>query len=266
MERTDSNNSADLQWMRTTLERAYDAGAGDEEVDAAEVNRAAGALIESLGTGMIRVAEPQGHRWSVNVWIKKGLLLAREMEGLLSREAGRYIASDISVKHTKSIGLAAFIDEGVVMEEGVLIGECAQIGKRVHFSTDVKLGGMLEPVDASPVIIEDDVHISGGCGIYDGTLVRRMAVLGAGVILTRSIPVYDVVKGDVLLSVKDRPLEIPDGAVVVPGTRRVDGEWGAVHGLGLQCQIIVGYRDEGTSARASLAEAVLRPEQFRGGS
>lgn len=266
MERTESNNSADLQWMRTTLERAYDERPGDEEVDPGEVKRAAGALIESLGTGGLRVAELQGHRWSVNVWIKKGLLLAREMEGPLSQEAGRYIASDISVKHPNSIGLAVFIDEGVVMEEGVLIGECAQIGKRVHFSTDVKLGGMLEPVQASPVIIEDDVHICGGCGVYDGTLVRRMAVLGAGVILTRSTAIYDVVKGDVLHSAKDRPLEIPDRAVVVPGTRKVEGEWGAVHGLGLQCQVIVGYRDEGTSALTSLEEVVFRLGQFRGGS
>ena len=266
MERTESNNSADLQWMRTTLERAYDEGPGDEEVDPGEVNRAAGALIDSLGRGELRVAEPQGHRWSVNVWIKKGLLLTREMEGLLSQEAGRYIAPDVSVKHPNSIGLAAFIDEGVVMEEGVLIGECAQVGKRVHFSSDVKLGGMLEPVQASPVIIEDDVHISGGCGIYDGTLVRRMAVLGAGVILTRSTSIYNVVKGDVLHSAKDRPLEIPDGAVVVPGTRKVDGEWGAVHGLGLQCQIIVGYRDEEVSAQSALAESVFRLEQFGEGS
>jgi 2,3,4,5-tetrahydropyridine-2-carboxylate N-succinyltransferase len=266
MERTESNNSADLQWMRTTLERAYDKGPGDEEVDPGEVNRAADALIELLGTGRLRVAELQGHRWSVNVWIKKGLLLALEIEGLLAQEAGRYIAPDVSVKHPNSTGLAAFIDEGVVMEEGVLIGECAQVGKRVHFSTDVKLGGMLEPVQASPVIIEDDVHINGGCGIYDSTLVRRRAVLGAGVILTRSTSIYDVVKGDVLHSAKDRPLEIPDGAVVVPGTRKVEGEWGAVHGLGMQCQIIVGYRDEEVSAQAALAESVFRLDQYGEGS
>jgi 2,3,4,5-tetrahydropyridine-2-carboxylate N-succinyltransferase len=242
--------------MRTTLERAYHAGPGDDEVDPVEVNRAAGALVETLGTGGLRVAELQGHRWSVNVWIKKGLLLARTVDGLLSQGAGRFIASDVSVNHPNSIGLGAFIDDGVVMEEGVLIGECAQVGKRVHISTDVKLGGMLEPVDAGPVIIEDDVHICGGCGVYDGTLVRRMAVLGAGVLLTRSSFVYDVVKGDVLHSAQERPLEIPDGAVVVPGTRKVDGEWGAVHGLGLQCQIIAGYREEGTSAAAALAAAL----------
>lgn len=249
-------NSADLQLMRTTLERAFELGLDGEGIDPGEVRSAAQALIQALESGAIRVAEPQGYRWSFNIWVKKGLILSMGLEGIEVTGRGIFKHDGSDVTPLSRVNVGAYIDEGVVVGPDVLIGACTQLGKRVYLSAAVKLGGMLEPVEAPPVIVEDDVFIGGGCGVYEGTVIHRRAVLAAGAVLTGSTPVYDAVKGDILRPASDRRLEIPEGAVVVPGTRRLDGEWGAVHGLSLQSHIIVGYRDEGVDAHTALKKGL----------
>jgi 2,3,4,5-tetrahydropyridine-2-carboxylate N-succinyltransferase len=152
------------------------------------------------------------------------------------------------------INVGAYVDEGTMIDSHALVGSCAQIGKRVHLSAAAQIGGVLEPVGASPVIIEDDVLVGGNCGVYEGTLVRTRAVLGAGTILTRSTPLYDIVHGQVYRATDDTPLEVPEGAVVVPGSRAVTkakaGEWG----ISLYTPVIVKYRDEKTERGVELEE------------
>jgi 2,3,4,5-tetrahydropyridine-2-carboxylate N-succinyltransferase len=144
-----------------------------------------------------------------------------------------------------------------MIDSHALVGSCAQIGERVHLSAAAQVGGVLEPVNASPVIIEDDVVVGGNCGVYEGTVVRARAVLGAGVILTRGTPVYDLVRETVLRATPEHPLEIPEGAVVVPGARRVASAFGEREGLSLQTPVIVKYRDDRTDTATAL-EAWLR--------
>jgi len=256
MDKNQPDSSADLQWIRTTLENAFERGLDGEGVIREEVGEALGALLVCLEAGAVRVAEPQGHRWSVNTWVKKGLLVGLRIGEVIAPGAGVHMGTGVIVLPHSHIDTGVYLDEGVLVEPHVLVGSCAQVGRRVHLGAAVQLGGMLEPVEARPVIIEDDVMIGGGCGVYEGTIVRRRAVLAAGVVLTASTPVYDIVKGDVLRPAFDKPLEIPDGAVVVAGARKLEGEWGAVHGLSLQSQIIVKYRDEDTDPLAALEEGL----------
>jgi len=155
------------------------------------------------------------------------------------------------------INVGAHVGRGTMVDSHALVGSCAQIGERVHLSAAAQIGGVLEPINASPVIIEDDVTVGGNCGVYEGTVVRSRAVLGAGVILTRGTPVYDLVRETVHRGSADRPLEIPEGAVVVPGARRVTSAWGEGQGLSLQTPVIVKYRDDKTDAATAL-EAWLR--------
>jgi 2,3,4,5-tetrahydropyridine-2-carboxylate N-succinyltransferase len=144
-----------------------------------------------------------------------------------------------------------------MVDSHALVGSCAQVGKRVHLSAAAQLGGVLEPINASPVVIEDDVMVGGGCGVYEGTIVRSKAVLAAGVILTRGTPVFDLVRETIYKGSADQPLEIPEGAVVVPGSRAVKSGWGAEQQLGIQAPVIVKYRDEKTDLATTL-EAWLR--------
>ena len=141
-----------------------------------------------------------------------------------------------------------------MIDSHALVGSCAQVGERVHLSAAAQIGGVLEPVNASPVVIEDGVMVGGNCGVYEGTVVRRGAVLGAGVILTRGTPVYDLVRETVYRGSADRPLEIPENAVVVPGARQVSAEWGRREGLALQTPVIVKYRDEKTDIATTLEQ------------
>jgi 2,3,4,5-tetrahydropyridine-2-carboxylate N-succinyltransferase len=144
-----------------------------------------------------------------------------------------------------------------MVDSHALVGSCAQVGARVHISAAAQVGGVLEPINASPVILEDDVIVGGNCGVYEGTIVRAKAVLGAGVVLTRGTPVFDLVNETVYRATPDKPLEIPAGAVVVPGARNVKGGWGAEQGLSLQTPVIVKFRDERTDLATAL-EAWLR--------
>jgi 2,3,4,5-tetrahydropyridine-2-carboxylate N-succinyltransferase len=155
------------------------------------------------------------------------------------------------------VNVGAWIGAGTMVDSHALVGSCAQIGERVHLSAAAQIGGVLEPVNASPVVIEDEVLVGGNCGVYEGTIVRARAVLAAGVILTRGTPVYDLVNERIVRGDAERPLEIPSGAVVVPGARRVSTGWGAEQGIALQTPVIVKYRDERTDVATAL-ESWLR--------
>ena len=155
------------------------------------------------------------------------------------------------------VNVGAYVGRGTMVDSHALIGSCAQIGENCHVSAAAQIGGVLEPVNAGPVVVEDDVLVGGNCGVYEGTIVRHRSVLAAGVVLTRGTPVFDLVKETVYRATADAPLEIPEGAVVVPGSRAIRSGWGAEQGLGLQAPVIVKYRDEKTDLATTL-ETLLR--------
>jgi len=181
----------------------------------------------------------------------------RIVPGGSSIRDGAYVGAGVICMPPMFVNVGAYVGEGTLIDSHALVGSCAQIGQDCHLSAAAQIGGVLEPVGALPVIIEDDVMIGGNSGVYEGTIVKKGAVLGTGTILNRSIPVYDLVR-DVVHSAKDdRPLIIPENAVVVPGSRAVSNAVGAKWGLSLQCAVIVKYRDEKTGARVQL-EDLLR--------
>lgn len=242
----------------------------------------------ALTRGEIRAAEKKNGRWQVNVWVKQGILLGfrlgelaqmsggeclsfvdkdtfparkfapadhvRVVPGGSSVRTGAYVAPSVICMPPMYINVGAYVDEGTMIDSHALVGSCAQIGKRVHVSAAAQIGGVLEPVNAAPVIIEDDVLIGGNCGVYEGTLVRTRAVLGAGTILTRSTPIYDLVHGQVLRANENGTLEVPEGAVVVPGSRAVKKGQAAEWGISLYTPVIVKYRDEKTDRGVGLEE------------
>jgi 2,3,4,5-tetrahydropyridine-2-carboxylate N-succinyltransferase len=181
----------------------------------------------------------------------------RIVPGGSSIRDGVYIAPGVVCMPPMFVNVGAYVDEGTMIDSHALVGSCAQIGKRVHLSAAAQIGGVLEPVGAVPVVIEDDVLVGGGCGVYEGTIVRERAVLAAGTILTGSTPVYDLVREKIYQRTPEAPLEIPAGAVVVPGSRNVRGEVGKAWGLSLYAPVIVKYRDEKTE-RAVQLEDYLR--------
>jgi len=241
-----------------------------------------------LTRGEIRAAEKVGGGWKVNVWVKQGILLGfrlgelaqmgsgeclsfvdkdtfparkfavtdrvRVVPGGSSVRLGAYVAPSVICMPPMFINLGAYVDEGTMIDSHALVGSCAQIGKRVHLSAAAQIGGVLEPVRASPVIIEDDVLVGGNCGVYEGTLVREKAVLGAGTILTRSTPLYDLVRGEVYRATSENNLEVPEGAVVVPGSRAVSKGKAVEWGVSLYAPVIVKYRDEKTEKGVELEE------------
>jgi 2,3,4,5-tetrahydropyridine-2-carboxylate N-succinyltransferase len=150
------------------------------------------------------------------------------------------------------INVGAHVGTGTMVDSHALVGSCAQVGERVHLSAAAQIGGVLEPVNASPVVVEDDVIVGGNCGIYEGTVVRTGAVIGAGVVLTRGTPVFDLVNEKVYRGSAEKPLEIPSNAVVVPGARKVSSSWGMSEGLSLQTPVIVKYRDDKTDSATAL--------------
>jgi 2,3,4,5-tetrahydropyridine-2-carboxylate N-succinyltransferase len=241
-----------------------------------------------LTRGEIRAAEKIGGEWKVNVWVKQGILLGfrlgdlaqmgsgeclsfvdkdtfparkfavsdrvRVVPGGSSVRVGAYVAPSVICMPPMFINAGAYVDEGTMIDSHALVGSCAQIGKRVHLSAAAQIGGVLEPVNASPVIIEDDVLVGGNCGVYEGTLVRTRAVLGAGVILTRSTPLYDLVRGEVYRATSQNALEVPEGAVVVPGSRAVNKGKAADLGVSLYAPVIVKYRDDKTERGVELED------------
>ena len=246
-------------------------------------------LRVALEAGAVRAAEPDSSTptgWRVNAWVKRGILLGfrlghlatsgdglsfvdkhtyparrftaeqgiRVVPGGSAVRAGAYVAKGVVCMPPMYVNVGAYVDEGTMVDSHALVGSCAQIGKRVHLSAAAQVGGVLEPVNASPVILEDDVLVGGNCGVYEGTIVRRKAVLAAGTVLTRGPPVYDVVKGEVLRADGEQPLVIPEGAVVVPGARAVTKGKAAEWGLSVYTPVIVKYRDEKTELSSALEE------------
>jgi 2,3,4,5-tetrahydropyridine-2-carboxylate N-succinyltransferase len=245
---------------------------------------------DALTRGEIRAAEKRGNHWKVNVWVKQGILLGfrlgevakmgsgeclsfvdkdtfparkftvadkvRVVPGGSSARLGAYIAPSVICMPPMFINVGAYVDEGTMIDSHALVGSCAQIGKRVHLSAAAQIGGVLEPVNAAPVIIEDDVLIGGNCGVYEGTLVRSRAVLGAGTILTRSTPLYDLVNGEVYRASDENPLEVPQNAVVVPGSRAVNKGKAKDWGISLYAPVIVKYRDEKTDRGVELEDCL----------
>ncbi|HEY6769775.1 MAG TPA: 2,3,4,5-tetrahydropyridine-2,6-dicarboxylate N-succinyltransferase [Candidatus Sulfotelmatobacter sp.] len=241
---------------------------------------------DQLTSGAIRAAEKIDGKWTVNTWVKQGILLGfrlgelsdmtaglsfidkdtfparqfaaadriRVVPGGSSVRLGAYVAPGVICMPPMFINAGAYVDEGTLVDSHALVGSCAQIGKRVHISAAAQIGGVLEPVNASPVIIEDDVLVGGNCGVYEGTLVRTRAVLGAGTILTRSTPLYDLVRGDIYRATAEAPLEVPENAVVVPGSRAVTKGAGAEWNLSLYTPVIVKYRDAKTDRALELEE------------
>jgi 2,3,4,5-tetrahydropyridine-2,6-dicarboxylate N-succinyltransferase len=234
--------------------------------------------------------------WRVNAWVKCGILLGfrvgvieamngvhpvggsilsfvdkgtyparrfspedgvRVVPGGSSVRSGAFVSKGVVMMPPAYVNVGAYVDEGTMVDSHALVGSCAQIGKRVHLSAAAQIGGVLEPVNASPVIIEDDVLVGGNTGVYEGTIVRKRAVLAAGTILTRGTPVYDVVNGTILKATAETPLIIPEGAVVVPGSRAVTGGYGKQMGLSVYTPVIVKYRDEKTDLSTTL-EDLLR--------
>jgi 2,3,4,5-tetrahydropyridine-2-carboxylate N-succinyltransferase len=176
----------------------------------------------------------------------------RVVPGGSSIRRGSYIAPGVVCMPPMYINVGAYIGAGTMVDSHALVGSCAQIGERVHLSAAAQIGGVLEPVNAAPVVIESDVIVGGSCGVYEGTVVRSQAVLGAGVVLTRGTPVYDLVRETIYRGSAEKPLEIPSGAVVVPGARQIEGGWGGKKQLSLQTPVIVKYRDEKTDHATAL--------------
>jgi 2,3,4,5-tetrahydropyridine-2,6-dicarboxylate N-succinyltransferase len=253
------------------------------------------AFKTALNRGDVRAAQPDlasPTGWRVNPWVKKGILLGfrmaptvdmsidpkkqpfldkstypvrsvtladsvRIVPGGSSIRDGAYLGAGVICMPPMFVNVGAYVGEGTLIDSHALVGSCAQIGQDCHLSAAAQIGGVLEPVGALPVIVEDQVMMGGNSGVYEGTIVKKGAVLGTGTILNRSIPVYDLVR-DVVYSAKDdQPLIIPENAVVVPGSRAVSNAVGAKWGLSLQCAVIVKYRDEKTGSRVQL-EDLLR--------
>ncbi len=281
--------------LQAEIERHFAAGAA-----AASDPAAMSAFVElraALEAGEVRAAEPEAGTptgWRVNAWVKKGILLGfrlgaleetaagslsfvdkhtypvrhfspgggvRVVPGGSSVRGGAYVARGVVCMPPMYINAGAYVDEGTMVDSHALVGSCAQVGRRVHLSAAAQIGGVLEPVNASPVVIEDDVLVGGNAGVYEGTIVRKGAVLAAGTILTRGTPVFDLVHGEVLRAKGELPLIIPENAVVVPGARAVTKGKGhpksAAWGLSLYAPVIVKYRDEKTDLSTAL-EDLLR--------
>ncbi|MGO8720686.1 MAG: 2,3,4,5-tetrahydropyridine-2,6-dicarboxylate N-succinyltransferase [Acidobacteriaceae bacterium] len=273
-----------LAWR---IESAFqqDAQAADPD----ECESAFFELRDALTRGTIRAAEPdasQPQGWRVNAWVKRGILLGfrigqlvetgtdlsfvdkhtyptrrfttservRIVPGGSAVRSGAYLAPGVVCMPPMYVNVGAYVDEGTMIDSHALVGSCAQIGRNVHLSAAAQIGGVLEPVNASPVILEDEVLVGGNCGVYEGTLVRKRAVLGAGVILTRSTPVYDIVRGEILRATENGPLVIPEDAVVVAGARAITRKKSAKWRLSLYTPVLVKYRDEKTELSLELEE------------
>jgi 2,3,4,5-tetrahydropyridine-2-carboxylate N-succinyltransferase len=248
-------------------------------------------LREALSAGEVRAAEPDAASttgWRVNAWVKRGILLAfrfgttvdqtadgrglffdkdtlplkplsvasnvRVVPGGSSVRDGAYLGRGVICMPPMYVNIGAWVGDESLIDSHALVGSCAQVGSRVHVSAAAQIGGVLEPVGALPVIVEDEVMIGGNCGVYEGAVIKRRAVLAAGTIITGSTPIYDLARSNIIRAAPGEPLVVPEGAVVVPGTRPITSGAGKEWGLSVTTPIIVKYRDEKTSARTALEE------------
>ncbi len=248
-------------------------------------------FLDAVEAGELRAASRnEDGRWVVDAAVKKGILVGfrlgdivemsesplpfadkntfpaqrpdfvergtRIVPGGSSIRRGAYVGRSVTCMPPMYINVGAYVDDGTMVDSHALVGSCAQIGKNVHLSAAAQIGGVLEPIGLAPVVIEDDVLVGGNTGVYEGTVVRRGAVLGTGTILNASTRVYDLVRGEIYSASEDAPLEIPEMAVVVPGSRPASGEFAQSHGLQIYTPLIIKYRDEGTSAKTALEQAL----------
>jgi 2,3,4,5-tetrahydropyridine-2-carboxylate N-succinyltransferase len=267
----------------------------DGDAPSVDARETIDALLAALEHGVVRAATRGADgRWAAVPWVKEGILagfrigVIRDMSahggegavfpffdkdtypprrfaledgirivpGGTAIRRGAHLARGVVCMPPSYVNVGAYVGAGTMIDSHALVGSCAQVGERVHLSAAAQLGGVLEPVNASPVVIEDDVVVGGNCGVYEGTVVRERAVIGAGVVLTRSTPVFDLVREEIYRATPDTPLEIPRGAVVVPGARQVSGTWGRRQNLSLATPIIVKYRDERTDAATALEDSL----------
>lgn len=278
--------------LETDIQQLAASGAG---ADRNAVRAAFAELRAALSAGTVRAAEPDSLSpvgWRVNTWVKQGILLGfkfgdivdasmdhgklpfydkdtlplkkpglsagvRIVPGGSAVRDGAYIAPGVICMPPMYINIGAYVGEQSLIDSHALVGSCAQVGARVHISAAAQIGGVIEPVGALPVIIEDDVLVGGNTGIYEGAIIKSRAVIAAGTVLTGSTPVYDLVRGEVIRPTADHPLVIPAGAVVVPGARAVTVGKGTEWGLSLATPVIVKYRDSRTDTRTEL-EAWIR--------
>lgn len=277
--------------LKDQIEQYFDQDA--KQLDRPAALRAFHELKFFLNGGEIRAAQrapnsPSG--WAVNDWVKKGILLGfrlgeiadvsidehfqffdkstyplkkltlqnqvRLVPGGSSIRDGSFVAKSVVIMPPAYVNTGAFVDEGTMIDSHALVGSCAQVGRRVHLSAGAQIGGVLEPIGALPVIIEDDVLVGGNCGVYEGAVLKRRVVLGAGVVLTGSTPVYDLARQSIYRRTADQPLVIPEGAVVVQGSRAIEDPFAKKHHLAIYTPVIIKYRDEGTDASTALEESL----------
>jgi 2,3,4,5-tetrahydropyridine-2-carboxylate N-succinyltransferase len=258
--------------------------------DRNEILRILGLFLAELEKGAVRAAvRDDNGQWTAQAWVKEGILAAfrhgvltdyasgslsfidkdtipprrfrkdenvRIVPGGTAVRRGAFIGKGVVIMPPAYVNVGAHVDEDTMIDSHALVGSCAQVGKRVHISAAAQIGGVLEPIGELPVIVEDDVIIGGNTGLYEGTIIRGRAVIGAGVVITGSTPVYDAVRGQIYRRTEAKPLEIPFGAVVIPGSRPARGKFAEEHGLQIATPVIVKYRDDKTDASTALEEAL----------
>jgi len=275
-----------LAELRNQVEAMLESGPDGSRRDRETVN----LLLDALESGAVRAAEPDGEGWKVHTWVKKGILHGfrigenvsfdgnglfhfrdrdlfptwnpstggrdvRIVPGGTTVRRGAYLSEGVVVMPPAYVNVGAWVGEGTMIDSHALVGSCAQVGSRVHLSAASQIGGVLEPVGALPVIVEDDVFVGGNCGVYEGARIGAGAVLASGVVITRAVPVHDLVK-ETVYRAENGVIQVPPNAVVVPGTRPTRGEYASRLGIHLQAPVIVKYRDAGTDASATLEEAL----------
>jgi 2,3,4,5-tetrahydropyridine-2,6-dicarboxylate N-succinyltransferase len=273
--------------LQQTIEQLYESV--PTHVDKKNALSAIGELKSALNNGSVRAAEFQNGSWHVNAWVKKGILLAfrfgslkeidnvsfpffdketmtlkqfsmddnvRIVPGGSAVRDGSFVANGVVMMPPSYVNIGAYVDEGTMIDSHALIGSCAQIGKHVHVSAAAQIGGVLEPIGSLPVIVEDDIFIGGNCGVYEGTIIKRRAVIAAGVILTGGTPVYDIVHSKIYKKSSNEPLIIPENAVVVAGNRHIHQPFAKEHHLSIYAPVIIKYRDEKTDASTVLEESL----------
>lgn len=274
--------------LQQIIERLYEVLV--DTIDRDDALHAIDQLKHGLNCGEIRAADYVGGVWRVNAWVKKGIILAfrvgqltefstsegfqffdkdtmavkklslddgvRIVPGGSVVRDGAYVAKGVVMMPPSYVNIGAYVDEGTMIDSHALVGSCAQIGKRVHLSAAAQIGGVLEPVGSMPVIVEDDVFVGGNAGIYEGTIVKRRAVIGAGVILTGSVSIYDLVRQTIYKKTNTEPLTVPESAVVVVGNRAIHHPFADTHHLSLYTPVIIKYRDEKTDAATALEDSL----------
>lgn len=270
--------------LKNKIESLYEA----KEISREEGLEVFASLRNLLNAGEVRAAMPVGENWVTQEWVKKGILVGfrvgaleqmspehhsqwfdkdslplrnlsvsdkiRVVPGGTSVRDGAFLGEGVIMMPPAYVNIGAYVDSGSMVDSHALVGSCAQVGKNVHLSAGVQVGGVLEPINANPVIIEDDVLVGGCVGVFEGTIVRKGAVLGAGTILTRSTPVYDLVKETIYRASTENSLEIPPNAVVVPGSRKITKGMGEQWNLSLATPVIVKYRDDKTNQNLQLED------------